>query len=158
VILSKLRSLFHPLVQVPKDGTTGPVVVSPRIPDEKYPQSLFFIDGPLIRLASNPAIGLSLSPNDKQVVPNNVSPLNILDQWRRADPLTNSTMPVIDLPMNASYLPVRREFQQCQYQPSTVPRRLLYHIQYSITIMMRRLYFKACSAFSLYLFSITPWL
>jgi len=81
--------------QLPKDPQ-GTASFAPRIPDKDYPQSRFLIDGPLFRLASNPATGLSLRPSDKQVIPNAVSMSNILDQWRRADSLLVPKCP--DLP------------------------------------------------------------
>lgn len=124
-------------MQVPPSGRTANV--SPLLPvDYDYPQALFFIDGPLIRLAySNKSAGLSLQPADKSVVSNSVVIKNILDRWRRVQiPLpaipnsppdailppgagTNdkaTKQPIIDLPLNVTYLPVNREYQQCHYK------------------------------------------
>lgn len=120
----------------PKDKT---VSVSPLLPvNYDYPHALFFIDGPLLRLASNTTIGLSLESGPKSVVSSIVELKNIFDQWRRIDmPLPSVSgsppdavlppgagtsavdskyRPIIDLPVNVTYLPVKREYQQCSYK------------------------------------------
>lgn len=104
----------------PSGGRKGPAVVSPLLPiDPKYPDALFNIDGPLLRLASDPSTGLSLNPQSQQIVPNQVTMSNINDRFRRTDPQpTSYPPPAIDIPVNTSMLPIRREYQQCQYVPN----------------------------------------
>lgn len=95
----------------------APSLLVPRIPDLTYPQILFFIEGPFIKLASNPSIGLSWQPKGPKAVGNPVDLNNVLDQWRRSDSVPNPNVPAIDLPVNASFVSTRREYQQCVYLP-----------------------------------------
>jgi len=111
--------------QLPNDtqGDTATATVVPRVPDKNYPQSLCFLNGSLIRLSANPAKGFSYRPFDNQLVPNTVSPTNILDRWRRQDLKPNSSTPGIDIPLNATYLPIRREYQHCPNEPNDNPHK-----------------------------------